>query len=187
MNFLDPNHGASVKIERYMSIVGRIIKGDGPEIQLEWGPSIVLRPDRLKVRADIKVHIPWYVRWFTWLPVPRIRKIWVNDNDDYAWTVIIVHPFQNIRTRIHTKRQHEALASCQLVSIRVGNTECIIGSGIPLMAFYYDQAPRLDLPTIEPGQKVFFQLTGIATCDFTLVVYGYSASSEDVSIPRDKV
>src|ERR1700722_14427423 len=149
---LNPHDGASIKIERYMSVVGRIIKGDGPEIELVWSPTVILLPDQLMVKADIEVYIPWYIREFAWLPIIN-SKI----------------------AKIRADRKREAMGSCQLVSIRIGNVECDMGD-IPLAALCeqtFCGHHKLHLPTAEPDQRIVFRLKGIALCDFTLIVFGY--------------
>jgi hypothetical protein len=178
---LEPNSIASIKIERYMMRLGTIKTGEVDPV-LEQTAEMVFRPDRIAATAHIDVKIPWWIRAFLWVAFPWLVKVedysldfdsMDEDDDGMRWRLRWFHPFQTFKSRRIQREQQRMLASCMLVSVMTDDIEAL-AMPVFLHDFYVGNMPRLDLPTINPGRKIECKFRGVAACDITVMIMGFS-------------
>jgi hypothetical protein len=159
------------KIERYTCFLGTVEIGATNPILAQTIP-IRFRPDQISIRALIDIVAPWWMRYFLWLAIPGIVRKWDDDSEKLTFAFRFVYPLRRAMNRYITRKQVEALAGCNLVSLSIESIEGIVG-GIPLADLYYGLAPRLNLPQINSGGKIVAKFEGVSKCRFCVSVQGW--------------
>jgi hypothetical protein len=173
---IEPNKYHGMKVERYACSLGRVEIGTTDPTLTQVLPC-TFRPDRVTANAHIEIVIPWWIRLFMWVVVPWIVRRYDWDEEEHVFAFRLLRPFGRLYDDLVMRKQREALSSCSMVSLSVDNVNGIVGE-IPLSEFYYGAAPRLALPTVDPGQKIVAKFRGVARCTFTVVVLGFAADKD---------